>query len=91
MADSFALARFKGRLARDNAPPRPRAETVGPTARQIAEMHADILMRATTMAEIRKTAELLGLSFREAYQERERLFLGRPMSEWPEVLRPEYR
>jgi hypothetical protein len=70
MADSFALARFKGRLARESVAAKP---TWSP------EQRAEILMRTQTMEEIREAAGVLGLSFNEAYRERAQAYEER----WP--------
>jgi hypothetical protein len=73
--DSFATARFR---ARQLPPPQARAEA---KARAIyvrtPEEAAALLMGATTMDEIRRAADLLGLTFKEAYRERGRLYRER--------------
>ena len=70
MTDSFALARFKARMLPPGAPPPP---PPAPRKRTPAE-RALLLMEAVTMAEIRSAAQLLGLTFNEAYWERARLY-----------------
>jgi hypothetical protein len=74
MADSFAIARLKARLA-------PHTNGRGVYART-PEERAELLVRAVTMAEIAEVARLLGLTFREAYRQRAELY-QRPLSQWP--------
>ena len=73
MADSFALARFKARLA-----PHSKARGVYTWT---PEERESLLARSVTMAEISEVARLLGLTFKEAYQQRALLY-QRPLSEW---------
>ena len=86
MADTFAMARFRAQLLRREVlAPQP-AKPVTPTAQEVAELRVDILMRAVTMAEIAEAAQLLGLTFKEAYQQRARLYRRSPL-EWVQVKR----
>jgi hypothetical protein len=65
MDGSYAVARYKARML---TPAKARK------LRHTPEQRADLLMRAVTMDEIAHAGQLLGLTFREAYRERARLF-----------------
>lgn len=69
--DSYAQARFRAKVNGKATPPA-RKEYVR-TAAEVAEL----LMATKTMDEIKLAAQLLGLTFKEAYTERARLFAER--------------
>jgi hypothetical protein len=71
MADAFAMERFKARLLPPSTNPAPVYRGLSP------EERVRLLMKAVTMSEIREVADRLGLSFRDAYQERARLYARR--------------
>lgn len=69
MTDSLALARYKAMLA----PPSPRTQRGRQPLYSPLERE-DLLMGARSMSEIRLVADLLGITFNEAYRERGRLY-----------------
>jgi hypothetical protein len=74
MDSSHGAVRFNGRLLPPASPP-PRWRT--------PEERASLLYHAITMAEIRGVADLLGLTFNEAYQERAIVYQSRvPVLRW---------
>jgi hypothetical protein len=71
MADTFAMARFKARLL-PTSPQGPK-----PPRKRTPEEREALLMGAVSMDEIHRAAEMLGLSFKEAYRARARLYRER--------------
>jgi hypothetical protein len=74
MADSFAVVRYRAML--HGRRPGPPPKLVKPFVYDDDE-RARMLIKAVTMHEIHAAAELLGLSFKEAYAERKRLYKER--------------
>jgi hypothetical protein len=86
MADDFRMARFKASLLNGRMPGPPRTDLPAPRLRvslrpkrptYTPEEAAQLLIKAVTMQEIGEAAALLGLTFKEAYAERGRLYTMR--------------
>jgi hypothetical protein len=83
MPESFVVARYRAMLngrapgpVAVSAKPEPRVlpELQPPGPAYMPEVAARLLMKAVSMSEIREAANLLGLTFHEAYVERARLY-----------------
>lgn len=70
MADSYRMARFRASLV-----PRPPLKVVKHTYTD--EQRDTMLLKTVTMDEIRQVASLLGLTFKEAYAQRDELYRRR--------------
>lgn len=71
MTDSYAQARFRAKVIERKPPPARAAYVRSP------EQVAALLLGTVTMNEIRVAGQMLGLTFREAYAERARLYEAR--------------